>query len=166
MRQMLAAAVALLLLPASAHAQPPAVARQHPGEDVIVTQSTSGQEIRGQIVELSSTTLAMLVAGRRVELPIESVLRIDGQNDPVKNGAAIGAVTVGGLATLGCFSALGTSGFCVTNGLLYAGLGALAGAGVDALHKGRTTIYSKPSPVSVALAPARKGGRAQIRVSW
>ena len=166
MRQMLAAAVALLLLPASVHAQPNAVPRQHSGEEVIVTQSTSGQEIRRQIVELSSTTLALLVAGRRVDVPIENVLRIDGRNDPVGNGAAIGAVTIGGLGALGCFSALGSSGYCVTGALLYAGLGALAGAGIDAMHKGRTTIFSKPSPVSLALAPARKGGRAQIRVSW
>src|SRR5205809_62376 len=125
MRQMLAAAVALLLLPASAHAQPPAVARQHPGEEVIVTRSTSGQELRGHIVELSSTTLALLVAGQRIEVPIESVLRIDGLNDPVKNGAAIGAVTMGGLSALGCYSAIGPSGFCVTSALLYTGLGAL-----------------------------------------
>lgn len=166
MKQMLAAAVALLLLPALAHAQPNAVPRQHPGEEVIVTQSTSGQEIRGHIVELSSTTLSMLVAGRRVEVPIEAVLRIDARNDSVKNGAAIGAATMGGLAALGCFSALGSSGLCVSSVLLYTGLGALAGAGIDALHKGRTTIYSKPSPVSLALAPARKGARAQIRVSW
>jgi hypothetical protein len=166
MRQMLAAVVALLLLPAAALAQPSAVPRQHPGEEVIVIQSTSGEEIRGQIVELSATTLAMLVGGRRVDVPIGNVLRIDGQHDSVKNGAAIGAVTMGGLAALGCSSALGSSGYCVTSALLYTGLGALAGAGIDALHKGRTTIYSKPSPVAVALGPARKGARAQVRVSW
>ena len=162
MRQMLAAIVALLLLSSAAGAQAP---RQSPGEEVIVTQSASGQEIRGRIVELSSTTLAMLVNGQRVDVPLEQVLRIEGRHDSVKNGAAIGALVGGGLIVLACGGEI-VSDFCLTAGVFYTGIGALAGAGVDALHRGRTTIYSKPSPVSVAIAPAGKGARAQVRVSW
>lgn len=164
MRMMFTAALALLLMPAAARAQ--SASRPHSGEEVIVTQSTSGQEIRGHIVELSATTLALLVNGQRVEVPIDRVLRIDARHDSVKNGAAIGALVLGGLAGLGCLATVGSSGICATGVTLYAGLGALAGAGVDALHKGRTTIYSKPSPVSLALAPAAKGARGQVRIAW
>ncbi|MEO6238708.1 MAG: hypothetical protein ABIQ52_17060 [Vicinamibacterales bacterium] len=164
---MFTAALVLLLMPAPARAQAGPGSRPHTGEDVIVTQSTSGQEIRGHIVELSATTLALLVNGQRVEVPIDRVLRIDARHDSVKNGAAIGALSLGGLSALGCFATVGTtSGICVTSTALNAGLGALAGAGIDALHKGRTTIYSKPSPVSVAIAPVAKGARGLVRIGW
>ena len=42
-------------------------------------------------MELSKTTLAMLVDGQRVDVPIDNVLRIDARTDSVKNGAIIGA---------------------------------------------------------------------------
>ena len=55
-----------------------------------MTQSTSGTEVRGRIVELSPTTLAMLVDGKRVDMPMNTVLRIDAPTDAVKDGAFIG----------------------------------------------------------------------------
>ena len=42
----------------------------------------------------------------------------------------------------------------------------LAGMGIDALHKGRTTIYSKPAAVSLAVSPSGKGARAQLAIRW
>jgi hypothetical protein len=44
--------------------------------------------------------------------------------------------------------------------------GALAGAGIDALHKGRTTIYSKPAAVAFGIAPAGRGVRGQFQMTW
>lgn len=165
--------IVALLLPAAARAQgTPAPPLRMP-EEVIVTQSTSGQELRGYLVELSPTTLAMLVEGKRVDVPIDRVLRIEGRNDPVKNGAVIGAVVTGVWAAIGCsvVYADGDGGgnraaVCITGGLVYTGVGALIGAGIDALHKGRTTIYSKPASVALAVAPKGKGARAQLKLSW
>ena len=159
--------VLALLLPAVALAQgrkpvPPS----RSAEEVIVTQSTSGQQLRGYLVQLSPTTLAILVDGERVDVPIDNVLRIEGGNDSVKNGAAIGAAIGGGLTALSCGASLGSSGICVTAAVFYTGIGALMGAGVDALHKGRTTIYSKPAAVTLAVAPVRKGARAQLAIRW
>ena len=161
--------VLALLLPDAALAQGGTAKPAPPlrsSEEVIVTQSASGQELRGFLVELSPTTLAMLVDGTRVEVPLERVLRIEGQNDSVRNGAAIGAVIAGGLGVLGCTQALGRAGACVAAGILYTGIGALMGAGVDALHKGRTTVYSKPPSMALAVAPARKGASAQFTLRW
>ena len=159
-----AALVLALLLPAAAFAQGEASPLKV-SEEVVVTQSTSGQELRGFLVDLSSTTLAMLVDGRRVEVPLERVLRIEGRNDSVKDGAAYGAAIGGGLTALACAEALPTR-ICVTAAVFYTGIGALVGAGVDALHKGRTIIYSKPAAVSLAVAPAPKGARAQLAIRW
>lgn len=154
-----------LLVPVAAMAQG-GTARPRPplrtSEEVIVTQSASGQEVRGYLVQLSATTLAILVDGTRVEIPLESVLRIDGQHDSVKNGAAKGAVVMGGLSALGCSQTVASGAVCVTTAILYTGFGALMGAGIDALHRGRTTIYSKPAAVALAVAPAGKGARLQV----
>ena len=91
--------VLALLMPTSALAQggsptrPLSLSR---AEGVIVTQTASGEELHGYLLELSPTTLAMLVNGKRVEMPIDSVIRIDGRRDSVKNGAAIGAAIAAG----------------------------------------------------------------------
>ena len=135
-------------------------------EEVIVTQSASGQEIRGFLVEMSPTTLSLLVGGNRMELPIDRVVRIDVRTDSVKDGAAIGAVIMGGLTALGCTQIDGSAGVCATAAVVYTGIGALIGAGIDALHKGRTTIYRKPGAVALTAAPAARGVRAQLRLRW
>ncbi len=159
--------VLALFLPAAALAQGKPAPPLRTSEEVIVTQSTSGQELRGYLVELSPTTLAMLVGGQRMEIPIDRVLRIEGQNDPVKDGAAIGAAIVGGLGVLACTQALADGRVCATATIMYIGMGALMGAGVDALHKGRTTIYSKPAAgMALAVAPARKGAVARLTLRW
>jgi hypothetical protein len=157
-----------LFLPAAARAQdgylrkPPA-----PGKKVVVTQSTSGTEVRGRIVELSPTTLAMLVDGKRVDMPMNTVLRIDAPTDSVKEGALIGGVVFLGLIALSC-ATIGAEGSNCGQAILFStGIGALAGAGIDARHQGRTTIYSKPpSTMSFGVAPTRKGARAQFSVCW
>ena len=157
-----------LLLPTAAQAQdgyqrkPPA-----PGEEVVVTQSTSGTELRGRIVELSKTTLAILVNGQRVDVPIDNVLRIDARTDSVKNGAIIGGSVFFGMAALTCVLQFADeAGQCVAGIFFNTLFGTLAGAGIDALHKGRTTIYSKPPSTTFAVAPTRKGARAQFTVRW
>lgn len=157
------------LLPAAARAQsgysrvPPA-----PGEEVIVTQSTSGVELRGRIVELSQTTLAILVNGARVDVPIDNVLRIDARTDSVKNGALIGGGVFLGMAALTCaWHFADEAGQCTGGIILNTVFGTLAGAGIDAMIKGRTPIYRKPAAGMVfAVAPARNGVRAQLAIRW
>jgi hypothetical protein len=150
--------VLALLLPAAARAQ-------QPQEEVIVTQSASGAELRGRLVELSRTSLGILVNGSRVDVPIDNVLRIEARTDSVKNGAVIGASVLGGLSLLAC-AGHRDAAFCLWSGAVNTAFGALAGAGIDALHKGRTTIYSKPAAVAFRVAPAGKGARAQLAIRW
>ena len=134
--------VALLAAPAAPALGGQLPVKPHGGEDVIVTQSSSGEELRGRLVELSPTTLAILVDGRRVEVPAENVLRIDVRGDSVKNGAIIGAAIMGGLTGVAC-AAFADTASCVTGFVFNTGIGALAGAGIDAMHKGRNPIYIK-----------------------
>ena len=140
---------ACLAVPAAAQAgqksHKPAVA-----EDVIVTQSASGEELRGRLLDLSPESLAILVDGRRVDLPIDTVLRIDARTDSVKDGAIIGAGVMIGLTGLSC-AAVDDAGYCVTALIFNTGIGALVGAGIDALHKGKTPIYIKAGKSNASL---------------
>jgi hypothetical protein len=168
--QLSAVLVLGLLLPAAASAQAQEGYLRKPpsaGEEVVVTQSTSGTEVRGRIVELSPTTLAMLVDGKRVDMPINTVLRIDALTDSVKNGALIGGGVFLGWTVLSCATLAAEADNCPQAILVSTLFGTLAGAGIDAMIQGRTTIYSKPpSTVSLAVAPTRKGARAQFTVRW
>jgi hypothetical protein len=150
---LLLAALALSASASSAGQQPPPLPA---GEEVIVTHAGSGQELRGRLVELSSTSLALLVDGRRVEVPIDDVLRIDSRKDSLKNGALIGLGIFGGLAALGC-AEVDSAGWCAYGIAVNAGLGAAIGAGIDALHKGRSPIYIKP---------ARSGAALQVNIRF
>lgn len=139
----------LLGVSASAAGQEPLKAG---GDAVTVIQSGSGEELHGRLLELSATTLSILVEGRRVDVPIDNVLRIDGHYDSVKNGAIIGAAVMGGLGVLTCASLeSGSVGWCANAIIVDTGFGALVGAGIDALHKGRTPIYVKAGRSGSAL---------------
>jgi len=133
-------------------------AAQDTFKQVWVTQSSSGDVVHGRIVDLSPESLTILTAdNRRVDMPLDRVLRIEAHGDSLKNGAAIGAVVLGGIVALACGGSAGTAGQCVTAVALDAGMGALIGAGLDALNGGRSTLYSRP-----AAAPA--GATASLKL--
>jgi len=142
-------------------------AAQESYKQVWVTQADSGELIQGRMLKLSGDTLALLTPdNRRVELPLERVLRIDVHGDSLKNGATIGATVMGGLAVIGCAVGYGReAGQCLTGIALNAGLGGLIGAGIDAWNGGRTTIYSKPPAAAQAVVPGPRAG-VQFRVRF
>src|SRR3954471_14724080 len=100
--QLVTSVCALMLSFAAASAS----AHQHPakghGEEVIVTQSPSGAELRGRLLELTPESLTILVDGRRMDVPIDRVLRIETMRDSLKNGALIGAAVLGGWCAIVC----------------------------------------------------------------
>jgi hypothetical protein len=141
-------------------------AAQEAYKQVWVTQSDSGEVMRGRILRLSGDTLALLTPdNRRVDLPLDRVLRIQIQGVSLKNGATIGAAVMGGLSVIGCALALGTASQCVTGVVLNGAMGGLIGAGIDAWNGGRTTIYSKPAATASAVAPGPRTG-VQFRIRF
>ena len=131
-------------------------AAQDTFKQVWVTQSSSGEVVHGRIVDLSPESLTILTAdNRRVDMPLDRVLRIEARGDSLKNGAAIGAVVLGGLMALFCGEA-GGGGQCVTGVAVDAGIGALIGAGIDALNGGRSTLYSRPAAAAAGTSAGVK----------
>jgi hypothetical protein len=134
-------------------------------KQVWVTQADSGEVIRGRMLRLSGEALALLTPdNRRVEVPLDHVLRIEVPGDSLKNGATIGAVIMGGLTTISCALQLGRASQCATALVFNTALGGLIGAGIDASNGGRTTIYSKPA--ASAVAPPGPQARVQFRVRF
>jgi hypothetical protein len=118
--------------------------RLQAGDTVYIVDGT-GQEQEARVLDLSSSLLAVSIDGTRRSLSEPDVTRIRRRlPDSLRNGAIIGAATGSGLG-IGLYASLGdecSAGCWATGVAFYGGLGALVGTGVDALIKGRKTIYT------------------------
>jgi len=126
----------------------------------------SGLETTGKLLGLSPDSLVLLVAGVERRFDRADVVRIQ-KRDSLKNGTLIGAA-VGvamGLAAAGLSDCPGRhpGGACPGSraavALVSTGMYAGIGAGVDAIIRGRTTLYQAPSqsPIPSALGRAPAG---------
>jgi hypothetical protein len=146
------AAVAFAMLITTATTAAAQAARPpKPGEEVIVRQTSTGEEIRGQLLALSPESLSLLINGRRVDLPIDVVLRVDATQDPLVNGAVIGAVALGGWCAFVCGQGVSDNGDLAKALVVNFAVGAAIGAGLDALHKGRVPIYVRAGKSGAAM---------------
>jgi hypothetical protein len=138
-----------------------------PGDTITVTDG-AGQEVKGTISALSSSSLEVLVAGqRRALLPTDVQTIRQRRPDPLANGAKWG---FGIGAGLGLLAGLAVDGEGETSAaiipvvtLVYAGIGAGIGVGIDAMISSDQVIYSRSAPSSTEprllplLTRARKG---------
>jgi hypothetical protein len=136
--------------------------------------TNDGRERKGILATLSSTSIGVLVEGKREELGQSDVRRITRANpDSLANGALIGAAVgggvVGGVVLIACATGchdLLPGMFAAT--AFYVGIGTGVGLLVDALRKDHTVVYERNSPSRVLLEIApmlgsqRKGVRFAI----
>ena len=137
-----------------------------PGDKISVVDVT-GSEAEGRIGKLSRDTLTLVTKAGPRQFSELDVARIrQRRDDSLLNGAIIGAVA-GTAYVLTALAVLGDSdggdmivGAAVAAGVMFAGLGAAAGVGIDALITRRQVIYQKPAGVNkVSLAPLLGHGR-------
>jgi hypothetical protein len=140
------------------------------GDRVRVVQG-DGTEVAGEILDLSSSSLALQVKGVRVEVPERDVRTIRMRRpDSLRNGALWGfgagaAFLV--VATLREGDSLGMP--TVLIGAVFGGIGAGMGVGVDAIIMGRQVVYARPGAssarvrVSPLLARDRHGAQLSVR---
>ena len=137
----------------------------------IYVKDTSGRETAGKLLHLNPDSLVLLVDGGERRVDLNDVTRIQ-KRDSLRNGTLIGltagvvmGIIAGGLSDCPSGEPGGScAGFRVVavavSGGVYAGLG----AGIDALVRGRSTLYEygresvsrRSSGVGLTLA----------RVSW
>jgi hypothetical protein len=114
-------------------------------QPVFVRTTGAGAELKGQLLDLSDDTLALLVDGQRVGMPLQTIARIQTRGDSVRNGALIGALVLGGWCAIICGQGLDGGATLPVAVIFNAALGVAIGAGIDAFIPGRTTIYNRPS---------------------
>ena len=138
------------------------------GDSVTVTDS-DGRRLRGRIVDLSASTLALQIDGLRRDLNRGDISAVQHrERDSLKNGAAIGfasgvAIIVGLVAHHGGFD---QAGFVFFYSSLFGAAGAGIGAGLDALHEETQVIYrTTPSNRRLAVSPVVSRERQGVSVS-
>jgi hypothetical protein len=119
-----------------------------------------GVEHRGRFLRADDVDLIMLVNDNEQLFKRDSILWIDRQGDSLKNGAIIGALVGTPFAVLG-FIASGNYG------ALLAPIGGYMaiGMGLDALHQGRTPVYSGVAKTTAHTSDGR-GTSVQFTLRW
>ena len=130
------------------------------GDTVYVT-GEDGQERKASIVDLSASSLVVSTGGAQSNLTEGRVKRMRQRlPDRLRNGALIGFL-VGGAGSTAMAKTLESptgscTGGCVAANILYGGgVGALTGLGIDALIKGKKTIYEPRQSAGTIVAAAR-----------
>ena len=178
--------IPLALLAGSAGAQPGDSFRElaeliELGKDVVVTHGPEEEVVIGKALDISGSSLSVLVSGRRVELDESRVLRIRQHwEDPTRDGFAIG-FAVGAAPLLVMFvlmvhhegelpsgGAAGLAGLGLLTGAIGTA-GGLIGASIDGRHTGMTDLYrASNGKRRGVLRPlmSREHAGAALSVSW
>jgi hypothetical protein len=168
------AAISLLLAFALAAAQEPVRdfsqlnTRLKPGDTIWVTDG-QGREVKGRIDSLAPEAITLKGDGPTTFVAGDVRLISERRRDSLANGALIG-LAVGGVGTgLACLASADgqDEGWCGLAALVYGGIGAGIGVGIDALIPGKKLVaYRAPgsagspqSRLSIApvVAPRAKG---------
>jgi hypothetical protein len=117
----------------------------------LTLRQPGSREITGHLVGLEPDKVVMLVGGERREYRLDSVLRLQREGDSVLNGALIGVAVGAVLCAIVCGQGMDSDDSVGGTIIVNAGLSALIGMGIDAGHKGRTTLY--PTDTFPAVRP-------------
>jgi hypothetical protein len=142
--------------------------------DTITVVDVFGRETKGQVWNVSRDALIFGTSTGPRQLGEADVAMISQRrDDSLKNGAIIGAVSATALfVTVGTLLRDRDGGDVIVSGaiaggVLFAGMGAAAGLGIDALITRRQLIYPKPAgrrgiSVSPVFGRGRRGGAVTI----
>jgi hypothetical protein len=144
-----------------------------PGDTITVVDVT-GREAAGRIGKLSRDALILVTEAGLRQFGEAEVAKIrQRRGDSLQNGAIIGAAAGAGygLAVLALLASTDDGGGpipigVVTGMVVFTGIGAAAGAGIDALITRRQVIYEKPGGGGqVSISPLFLHGRRGVAVS-
>jgi hypothetical protein len=143
-----------------------------PGDKITVVDVT-GTETKGRIGKLSHDVLILVTSGRLRQLGDVDVATISRRrDDSLVNGAIIGAVAGAAYFVTAAMLLHDSDGgdviipTAIAGGVLFAGMGAAAGVGIDALIAGRHVIYQKPvGRARVSVSPIVGDGRRGAAVT-
>jgi hypothetical protein len=173
----LSALLLLGLFPGQLSAQPPTTdfgllsSRVRVGETVWVT-GEDGREVQGKLWDLSASSLEIMSRGQTKTFSADGLRVVWArQHDSLGNGALIGlcaGVVLAAFAAAECDEHLPCF---VAGGLVYGGMGAAIGVGIDALTPpGKIEVYRRPAIQSarIRLAPvvSPRGQGVVLRIAF
>ena len=136
----------------------------------VIVSDAAGREFRGTVAGATSAALSLLMGKNTRQFPAAEIrlVRVR-REDSLLNGALIGAAVGGGAALAyfldnecrddpACYVAVGVN----------AGVGALAGLGIDALIHRNVVVYAPSTsgpPYRLVLAPLAGRGRTGVRLT-
>jgi hypothetical protein len=170
MKRLLSALLVLLVLPGSALAQPPDWTLKLQLAKPVFLTTQAGERVEGVTGQITPDAIVVSTPAGIREVRYRELRRAE-KRDALWTGAAIGAATG---ATLGIGVAVNSDcgdsrqcsaekGGVVAAGALY---GALIGWGLDALVKGKTTLFEAESTTRVSVAQRRGGMQANVALTW
>jgi hypothetical protein len=161
----------VLIFSSSASAQTQTTDVFNPGSTVWITDAT-GEEQKARILSVSGDTVTATVGDDTRRFDTNDITRVRARKtDSVLNGALIGAGVAVASGLVFC-RMMESWDVCRTNVgpmLRIGALGAGIGIGVDALIRGRKTIYeAPPGSASISATPlvGRRAGGLQFSVSF
>jgi hypothetical protein len=126
-----------------------------PGMTVWITDS-AGQEVRARVTGVSSGIVTTTIGAETRQVPTAEIVRVRARrSDPLLNGALIGAgaAVASGLALCRLTEPWENCRDDVGPMLRIGAIGAGAGIAIDALIRGRRTIYEAPGSARIQVSP-------------
>ena len=173
----LALAASLLASPAFAQTEGPIVSSLVKRGQTVEVIDDQGQEIRGKVRALSAEALTLDRKGTPTDIPFARITQIARPNDGLGNGALIGLGAGLAFGLLG--STVGTddcdgyyipcgSSWVIGSTLVFGGIGAGIGVGIDALIRHDRVIYRRDRRRQTRVAPVVGPGvgGAVVSVTW
>ena len=170
MNRLLCVLIACMAIPTPTFAQPPGwTLNLQLGKPVFLT-TQSGERVEGVTGQITPDAIVVSTPVGIREVRYRELRRAE-KRDALWTGAAIGAATGAALGVAviansdcgGSEQCAAEEGGVVIGGALY---GALIGWGLDALVKGKTTVFEAESSTTITLAPRRGGMSAAVAISW
>lgn len=133
--------------------------------DPVDVATQDGTTVRGKTLEISATSLVVLVDGSRKEIPANQVVKIERRRNGVLLGAVIGA-------GVGVAFGLALKSYAYNEGgneaaalMLPIAVGLGAGIGIDALLVRSRTVFERPRQSARRLTVIVGSGHAGLRMS-
>lgn len=142
--------------------------------DTLTITDAKGSRTQGRLSELTGSSMVLNVEGAMRHFQSTDVDTITKRgSDTLKNGALTGMAIGGGLGALAiAISGISSedAGWAALASVVYGGLGAGIGVGVDALIEGNRVIYAKSTSTTLNISPIvrgrSKGVMLRLKRNW
>jgi hypothetical protein len=135
--------------------------------DAVRVEDVAGRTWKGGVTRLGATEFEVMVDGTRTLFLTDDLREVAVAGDSLANGTLIGLGIGGALGlSMGGFSGEYRGGDAIAGLLIFGGVGAGLGVGIDALIRGERVVYRRSSTARLVPFPTRDGFGLVAYVRW